>query len=254
MRIAGSTALVTGSSQGIGAAVARALNRQGARVYAHGRGSTELDDIAHELGTPPIVADLATADGVNVLLDQLKRVSELGHSGVDLVVHSAGIGHFGPMVDMPVHRMDELLRTNLVSSIELTAGVLPAMLEKGRGHVCFVGSIAGLTGVAGEAVYSASKFGVSGFAESLRLELAATGIEVTIIHPGVVRTNFFLARGAGYDRRFPRPIDPDRVASTVVASIRRNRARAVVPRWLGLAPAVRSIAPAGYDRLARRFG
>jgi short-subunit dehydrogenase len=77
---------------------------------------------------------------------------------------------------------------------------------------------------------------------------------VSTVSPGAVATDFFAGRGAPYDRRVPRPLDPRRVAEAVVHGIEAGRPRAVLPRWLALAPAVRAVAPGAYDALARRFG
>jgi short-subunit dehydrogenase len=128
------------------------------------------------------------------------------------------------------------------------------MLERRSGHLCLVGSIAGRTGVAGEAVYSATKAALDAFAESLRLELHGSGVGVSLVVPGVVDTGFFAARGRPYDRRSPRPVSSDRVAAAVVDAIAHDRAEAWVPGWLRVAPAVRSLAPGAYRRLSARFG
>jgi short-subunit dehydrogenase len=123
-----------------------------------------------------------------------------------------------------------------------------------RGAVCFVTSIAGRTGVAGEAVYSATKAGLDAFAESLRAETAGSGINVGVVVPGVVDTGFFDARGRPYERKRPRPIPPDVVAEAVVLAVERGQAEAWVPRWLRIAPTVRALAPGAYRRLVLRFG
>jgi short-subunit dehydrogenase len=92
------------------------------------------------------------------------------------------------------------------------------------------------------------------FAESLRLELTRSGVGVTQVLPGAVDTPFFTTRGRPYDRRFPRPVRPDRVAAATVEAIRHDRAVVTVPRWLALASVVRAAAPGAYRRLAVRFG
>ena len=109
-------------------------------------------------------------------------------------------------------------------------------------------------GVAGEAVYSATKAGLDAFAESLRAETVGSGVNVSVVVPGVVDTGFFDTRGRPYERARPRPVPPDAVADAVVRAVVRDRAEEWVPRWLRIAPAVRALAPGAYRRLAARFG
>jgi short-subunit dehydrogenase len=128
------------------------------------------------------------------------------------------------------------------------------MVARGSGHLVYVTSIAGRTGVAGEAVYSATKAGLDAFAESLRLELHGTGVSVGVLIPGVVATPFFERRGRPYTRRRPRPLAADTVAAALVRLIETGDAEAYQPRWLRLPVAIRGTAPGLYRRLARRFG
>lgn len=242
--------LVTGASAGIGAAVVTELVSRGAVVLAAGRDPAATSRVAQRSGARPLVADLGTADGPAALAAAALAV----HGRVDALVASAGIGWRGQLARMPAATTDQLLAVNLRAPIALTRALLPGMLERGHGHVLLLASIAGLTGVASESVYAASKAGLVVFAESLRLEIAGSGVGVGVVSPGAVATGFFDRRGTPYDRRFPRPIGPDRVARAVVDGIERDRAETVLPRWLGIAPRVRALAPGGYRRLARRLG
>jgi short-subunit dehydrogenase len=127
------------------------------------------------------------------------------------------------------------------------------MVEADRGHLAFVASIAGRTGVAQESVYAATKSGLLGFADSLHLELAGTGVTVSTISPGAVDTGFWTARGAAYHRTVPRPISAERVAKLLVADIEAGGGSRVVPRWLRTAEVAQALAPRAYRRLAARF-
>jgi short-subunit dehydrogenase len=121
--------------------------------------------------------------------------------------------------------------------------------------VLFVGSVAGLIGVREEAVYAASKAAVQAFADSLREELAGSGVAIVTVAPGAVRTPFFERRGTPYDRRWPRPVAAERVAGVVVAALAAGRSGDyVVPGWLALPVRLRGALPGAYRRLARRFG
>ena len=142
----------------------------------------------------------------------------------------------GPLTAMPVDTIRRLIEVDLLAAIELTRALLPGMIEQERGAICFVTSIAGRTGVAGEAVYSATKAGLDTFAESLRAETAGSGVNIGVVVPGVVDTGFFVTRGRPYQRTRPRPIPPDVVADAVVRTV------------------VRALAPGLFRRLAARFG
>jgi short-subunit dehydrogenase len=134
----------------------------------------------------------------------------------------------------------------------LTSRLLPDMLAVGRGHIAFLGSIAGLTPVAHEAVYAATKSGLLTYADSLRLEVAGRGITVSTTAPSAVDTDFWKQRH--YERRIPAMLAADRVGRTVVDVIEGEVPRRVIPRWLAVVPALRAFAPGNYRRLAVRFG
>jgi len=249
MRMAGSTILVTGASAGIGAATAVALGAAGAKVLVHGRDADRTAEIAAACAGTALLADLAEPAEIARLAAQAQE-----HGPLDAVVLNAGRGHSGPFVAMTDAEIDDLLALDLAGVVRLARRVLPGMLERGRGRLCFVSSIAGRTGVAGEAVYAAAKAGVDAFAESLRLELAGSGVGVSVVVPGVVETGFFAARGRPYDRRTPKPVVASEVAAAIVTAIGRERDEVFVPRWLGVAPAVRAVAPGPFRALSRRFG
>jgi len=245
MRVADGRALVTGASGGIGGAVARRLHAAGAHLVLHGRVDDRLASLADELGARVVAADLAAPDGPQ----QLAAAA----GPLDVVVHCAGVGLRGEFAQADVADIDRLIALNLRGCVLLTRAVLPAMLAARRGHLAFVGSIAGLTGVAREACYAATKAGVLTFADSLAVELAGTGVGVSTISPGAVETGFWDARGVAYHRSTPRPVAADHVANLLVRDIQAGRSGRVVPRWLGIAPAVRAVTPKLYRGLARRM-
>jgi short-subunit dehydrogenase len=247
MRLQGAVSLVTGASSGIGQALALRLVASGARVFAAGRDEHALAAVP---GATRLVADLADPSAPERLARQV--LDEAGR--VDLLVNNAGSGWAGVLAQQPPAVVDQVLAVNLRAPIQLTRAILPAMLQQGQGRLVFITSIAGRLGVREEAVYAASKAGLDVFAESLRLELAGIGVGVTTVVPGVVATPFFDRRGRPYPRRRPRPLPAARVADAILAAIEANRAEVYVPGWLRLPVAVRALVPAGYRRLARRFG
>jgi short-subunit dehydrogenase len=232
------------------------LTARGARVLAHGRDEAALAELARQTGAVPLVADLSQPGAGRELaaraVAEASRAFAVDH--VDLLVANAGTGFAGHLSTMDERRPANLLAANLTAPIDLTRALLPAMLDRGRGSLVYVGSIAGRMGVAGEAVYAASKAGLDAFATSLRLELRGTGVQVGLLVPGVIATRFFERRGRPYGRIRPRPLAADVVAAALVRLIETGAAEMYRPRWLGLPVAIRYSAPGVYRRLAGRFG
>jgi short-subunit dehydrogenase len=154
---------------------------------------------------------------------------------------------------MTVDEIRRVVEVDLLAAVELTHAVLSGMLDRGRGAICFVSSVAGRTGVAGEAVYSATKAGLDAFAESLRFEAAGTGVHVGVVVPGAVDTGFFEKRGRPNERARPKPVSPEAVADSVLNAV-TGRAEVWIPRWLRVASTIRALTPSAYRRLATRFG
>jgi short-subunit dehydrogenase len=250
MQLTGAVVLVTGASAGIGQVAAERFAAKGARVLVHGRDPQRTQQVADEVGGRALIADLAAPADRERLASA--AVDAFGH--VDVLVNNAGFGYLGPVSAMDVDVIRRLIEVDLLAAVELTRSLLPAMIERRRGAICFVTSIAGRTGVAGEAVYSATKAGLDTFADSLRVETAGSGVNVSVVVPGVVDTGFFETRGAPYARSRPRPIPAQTVADAVVRAVERDRAEEWRPRWLRIAPTVRALAPGAFRRLAVRFG
>jgi NAD(P)-dependent dehydrogenase (short-subunit alcohol dehydrogenase family) len=238
----GAVVLVTGASRGIGRAVVTALTARGAIVVAAGRDEQALAGTA---AASTVVADVADPGAAAVLVETaLTR-----HGRLTAVVASAGIGYAGPVAEMDPARITELLEVNLRAPLLLARAALPVLTRPGA--LVFLSSIAGLVGVPGETVYSVTKAGLETFATLLREEV--DGISVSTVAPGAVATGFFDTRGVPYDRGFPRPIPPERVAAAVVAAITTGRGRQVQPRWLALPARMSAATPRLYRALARRF-
>ena len=250
MRLDRSVVLVTGASGGIGRALARGLAERGAHVIVHGRDADRLAHVARLTGGTPLAADLADPDDVEGLAEQALAV----RGRIDVLVANAGIGWSGGFDTMTGAELRRVIDVDLVAQLQLTRLLLPSMLRRRCGHVCFVSSVAGRTGVAGEAVYAAAKAGVDAFAESLRAEAAGTGIGVSTVVPGAVRTEFFATRGRAYDRRTPKPVQPEAVAAQAIRAIEDDHAEVWVPSWLRLAATTRTVLPGTFRRLSQRFG
>ena len=242
--------LVTGASSGIGRATAVRLAELGAQVLAAGRDRQALEALAASTGARVIVADLCDPDAAERVAQEALAVA----GRVDVLINNAGFGWAGQFLEMDGATVEALVSVNLLAPIKLTRALLPGMVERGRGHIVNVASIVGHLGMRDEAVYAATKAGLIGFSESLRYEVAGTGVHVTVVSPGVVATHFFERRGRPYVRSWPRPIAPERVAEAVMRAVRDGRDEVVVPAWLIIPIRLRGLLPGLYRWLVRRFG
>lgn len=242
--------LLTGASSGIGRATALRLATTGWRQLLSGTDTGRLTEVALQSGGRALPADLCRPDGPESLAAQALEVT----GRVDALIANAGVGWRGPFAEMPTLTIDQLVELNLTAPMRLVRLLLPGMLERGAGRIVLVGSIAGSVGVGGEAVYAATKAALVMFAECLRYELRHTGIHVCLVHPGAVDTPFFARRGTPYDRGWPHPISPDRVATAILAALRTRRSQIFVPSWLALPTRIHGITPALFERLSAKFG
>ncbi len=220
MTLAGRTALVTGASAGIGAATARALAGAGARVTLAARRQPRLESLAAELdGADVLVLDVREAGAVEAAL--------AGRS-FDVVVANAGLGRgVDPIFAGDPGEWAEMLDTNVKGLLHVLRHTLPAMIERGRGDVVVLGSVAGRQVYPGGNVYCASKHAVRAIYEALRLDVAGKGVRFTTVDPGMVETEFSLVRLRGDAERAQEvyagmtPLTPDDVADAIVWAVTR---------------------------------
>ncbi len=217
------TALVTGASSGIGAAVAVALAGQGWKVICAARRVDKLAALASSIGPGAVAValDVADAGSVGSLVGRLPE----GWRDVDLLVNNAGhdVGGRRRFDRGSIEDWAATVQTNAVGMMRVTHALLPGMVERGRGHVVNIGSIAALDVQPGGAAYVTSKFAVNGFSQALRADFKGKGVRVTQILPGLVRTEFAETRWAGDTARadefygkFPVVLDPADIARAVV--------------------------------------
>ena len=257
VEIAGCRALVTGATGGIGQAIAQALHARGAHVVVTGRRAEVLEELAAELGegVETVPADLSSTEAARELASRAGQV--------DILVANAAKPGSGRVDDYSPEEIDSAIDVNLRAPMQLARALVPGMQERGAGHLVFVSSISGKVALGGAAVYSATKFGVRGFAFGLREDLRGTGVGVTTVFPGFISdagmfadTGIRLPPGSGSRTAGD-------VAAAVIRGVERNRAEidvASFPQrsggWLWpMAPSfVAAVARrSGAERLAERM-
>lgn len=226
-KLDGKVALVTGASAGIGEATALALAAEGARVAAVARRRDRLDALIKRIEERggqalPLVMDVANEAQVREMVQRTRDT----WGRVDILVNNAGVAHLGPIEGAKTEDWREMINLNLLGLMYTTQAVLPLMKAQGSGHIVNLSSVAGRTVREGNAVYSATKWGVGAFSEGLRQEVEKQHIRVTIIEPGVVATELqrSLADQAPADEalawiRTKTPLASEDIAAAIVYAV-----------------------------------
>jgi NADP-dependent 3-hydroxy acid dehydrogenase YdfG len=188
MSLEGKTALITGASSGIGAALARMLHDRGVNLELSSRRGDDL-------GLDNVEAHACDVRDLDALVRLCDATAER-FGGIDIVVPNAGVGAYGPFLELSRDHLDEMLDTNLKGTVYAIRAALPHMLGR-EGDVVTIASEAGRRGLPNEAVYCASKFGQVGLTRALDHELRGHGIRCTNVCPGGVATEFALEAGRG---------------------------------------------------------
>ncbi len=248
MRISGSKILLTGATGGLGHAIARALNARGGELILTGRRAEVLDPLAAEFeSVRTLAADLSDPEAVDRL------VADAGQ--VDILIANAALPATGRLESFTMTEVDRALNVNLRAPIALAHALLPGMLERGRGHLSFIGSLNSKAATPQTSIYNATKFGLRGFALGLRADLHGSGVEVSSVFPGFIReAGMFADSGT----KLPPGVgtrSPEDVAKAVVSAIERNRAEVdVAPLSLRLGSAIAGLAPELSANFSRRMG
>jgi uncharacterized protein len=241
--------LVTGASGGIGKAIARTLDARGATVVLSGRRIEELESVREELraGAVALPADLETPGGPAELAQAA--------GAVDVLVANAGLPASGRLLDFSPEEIDRAMMVNLRAPMQLARALAPGMIERGRGNLLFVSSLSGKIASPGSSVYSATKFGLRGFAAGLREDLHGTGVGVTTVYPGFIRDAGMFAE-AGV--KLPPGVGtrpPQQVAEAVARAIERGKPEVdVAPLGLRAAAVFSGVAPVTLARGQRALG
>src|SRR3569833_310218 len=178
----GKVILITGASSGLGLATAKALAAQGHTVYGTSRDVKRITGVSFT----PLQMDVTDDASVKAAVDMVLK--EQGH--IDVLINNAGNGITGPLYAMPVDAAKKQFEVNFFGVVRVVSAVLPSMIEHKQGLVINISSLAGLFGLPYQGLYSASKFAIQGYSESLRMELQNTGVRVTVLNPGDFKTDF----------------------------------------------------------------
>ena len=244
--IDGARVLLTGATGGLGQAIARELAGRGARLVLTGRNADVLEELASSAGGETLTVDLADRAEAGRLLREC--------GDVDVLVAYAALPGSGRLDTYTVEQIDRALDVNLRAPILLAHALAPGMVERGGGQLVFIGSLAGKSANGGGSMYSATKFGVRGFALALRHDLAEHGVGVTAVNPGFIRdAGMFHESGA----KLPPGVGtktPADVARAVVRAIEEDPAEiTVAPVALRAGAALAAMAPGVADVVTRRL-
>ena len=264
-------ALVTGGSSGIGKAAVRDLLGRGMTVYAAARRVDRMEDLVEE-GARALYLDVTDDASIVAVVEQIRA----NHGGVTVLVNNAGYGSYGAVEDVPIDEARRQFEVNIFGLARLTQLVLPQMRDHRRGRIINISSIGGKMYTPLGAWYHATKHGLEGFSDALRLEVAPFGVDVVVIEPGAIKSEWDViaaesadrVSGAGayaaytakvtammrrtYEKGKPSP--PETVARTigVAATVRKPRTRYAVGRNAGLLLFLRRwLSDRGFDRVIR---
>jgi short-subunit dehydrogenase len=243
----GGNVLLTGASGGIGHAIARAVAPRSADLILTARRTEVLEPLAADLGARVVACDLARQADVELLIEQAGRI--------DVLISNAALPASGLLIELSQAEIDRMLEVNLRAPIALARALTPGMITRRHGHLAFISSLSGKAAAPRSSIYSATKFGLRGFALGLREDLRPHGIGVSVVLPGFVReAGMFADSGAslpfGVGTR-----SPEQVARAVVSAIDRNRAEvAVASLTMRIGASVGGVAPGLASAVGRRMG
>jgi short-subunit dehydrogenase len=223
MELAGRTALLTGATGGLGRAIAAAMAAKGAKLVLSGRKAEALEALATDLpgeGHRVLPADLAEPGAAEQLAAEADEV--------DILVANAGLPGAGWLDDFTPEQVTRALRVNLEAPMLMARALYPAMIDRGSGHLVFIASLQSKAASPRTSIYSATKFGLRGFALALRTDLDPKGIGVSLVLPGFVREAGMFAESGAKPPPGLGTVRPEKVGAGVIRAIERNKLEVVV--------------------------
>lgn len=245
MDIVGGNVLITGATGGIGQALARAFASRGARLTLTGRRMDVLEPLAAEVRGRSLAFDLADRGDIE------KLCGEAVAAELDVFIANAAVPASGLLTELSQEQVDRMLEINLRAPIAVAHALVPGMVERGRGHMVFVSSLSGKAASPASSIYSATKFGIRGFALGLREDLRPHRVGVSTVLPGFISEAGMFAdaqvNSPDAHIRLPAGVGtrtPEQVATAVIMAIERNRAEVdVAPALLRLGATFAGAAP-----------
>ena len=247
MDVRGARVLITGASRGIGEGIARRFAAAGAHVIGAARSADALARLADDTGCTAVAFDAADPEQVDGFIDRV----EAEHGAIDVLINNAGVDTNGLIEDATAEDIDRTMQINLVTPAQLTRQIVPSLLERGGGHLVFTSSMAAAGGAATMSIYSATKAGLTRFAESVRMELVDDDIGVTILHLGPVETamwqrlegseasRLMLERGRKFGALAVATVDD--VADAALRAVESGRREVRLPRRMAVAPMLNGV-------------
>lgn len=250
-KLQGQVAIITGASSGIGRATALAFAREGVQLVLAARREERLREVAAAVeamgvGSLVVPTDVAVERTVGIMIEE--AIARFGR--IDILVNNAGYGLFAAVEETTTEALTRIMQVNFVGAFYATKAVLPIMQRQRRGHIINVSSVVGRRGLPFSGAYCATKSAMIAFSESLRLELAGTGINVSVVCPAGTATEFFDVAETKLPQR-SRPIGPvqsaERVAQAIVEVARRPRPEIMTYKPARLLAVLNALAPRAVD-------
>ncbi len=241
--------IITGASSGIGRALAIEIGRHGAKLGLIARRAEVIDEVVREVEAAggramALPADVQDADSISAAAVRLR--SSIGP--IDVLIANAGIGPTRDAANFSAAEVSHVINVNVIGASNSVAAVIPEMVERGSGQLVAISSLAAYRGLPRSAAYCASKAAVSAFFESLRLDLEPRGIDVTIIHPGFIKTPLT----EGRDAQMPFLMELDDAVRKMVRAIEKRRKRYSFPWQLATIVRAGMLMPIWmYDKISR---
>ena len=258
MKLDGRIGILTGASRGLGVHFAEALAQRGVDLALAARSEAELketEDRVRRYGVRAV--SIPTDVGRRRDLEELVRRTETELGAPDLLVNNAGIEKYVAYQEVDPETIEQILRVNVWAPEVLTRLVLPGMIERRKGHIVNVASVAGKTAVPYNAIYSSSKHALVGFSWSLREEVKPYGVGVSVLCPGFVSGTGMFANWSRGEKppSVSSAVPPEKVATELVKLIEKDRAEAIVARGLTrIVDVSHALSPAVTTSIARRSG
>jgi len=256
--MAGRSAVITGAGTGIGRATALAFADAGARLVlgdVDARSAEETAAAARQRGASALALECDVRRDESVVALVETAVQRFG--SLNVMVNNAGVGHYGLVEETPVEAFRELLEVNLLGVHRGIRAAVPAMRREGRGHIVVVGSVNGSVSWPYHGAYAATKAALKALTQSLRMELAGSGVTASLVLPVNVRTGFYRSAGVSSDGYRPRPLGrfttPESVAATIVRSAVRPSGEVNQVRAFRVASTIAEAWPWLADAAGRRF-